>query len=148
MDEVMRVVSAAVIREDSGVKRLLLAQRRAGGSDPFAWCTLGGKEEEGESPVEALVRNLGEELIGLSADWDLNVAWTLLFSHEGTNATTGQRFRLTCLTTRLVSSRVFDDVMPGDGFIGVGWFTAHEVATLHLAAADDANRTKLVEVIR
>lgn len=58
------LVVAAVMKEDS---RFLIAQRRATGSFPLKWEFPGGKLEAGESPKEALRRELREEL-GVEAE--------------------------------------------------------------------------------
>lgn len=56
----MRVVVAAVIeRED---RRLLIGQRRSKGTSPLKWEFPGGKAEQGETPENALARELREEL--------------------------------------------------------------------------------------
>jgi 8-oxo-dGTP diphosphatase len=150
MGDVMMVVSAAVIREDAGVKRLLLAQRKTGGSYPLAWCTPGGKVEPGETHIEALRWEIEEEVrvrLGRKdATWSA-AAWKRLFAHEGTSTTTGKPYRLTCYTTT-DERGVFRTLAPGDGIVGIGWFTANEVEGLTLAPADTANRVKLVEVLR
>ena len=144
VDDAMRVVSGAIIREDRGVKRVLLGQRRSGGSYPLLWCTLGGKVEEGETDLQALDRELWEE-----ARAQIHAPWKVLYEHEGTSVTTGKPFRLTCFVTPVTSGEAREaGLRPMDGIIGIGWFTAHEVMHLHLAAGDDANREKLIEVLR
>lgn len=56
----MRVVVAAVIeRED---RRLLIGQRRRKDTSPLKWEFPGGKAEQGETPENALARELREEL--------------------------------------------------------------------------------------
>ncbi|MCA9626006.1 MAG: NUDIX domain-containing protein, partial [Myxococcales bacterium] len=54
----MEVVGAAIV--EAG--RCLVARRSATMSSPHAWEFPGGKVEAGESPTEALVRELDEEL--------------------------------------------------------------------------------------
>lgn len=53
------LVVAAVIKKDG---KFLIAQRREGGSFPLKWEFPGGKLESGETPKEALHRELMEEL--------------------------------------------------------------------------------------
>jgi 8-oxo-dGTP diphosphatase len=53
------LVSAAVIHRDG---KVLIGQRRANGRHPLKWEFPGGKVEAGESPQEALIRELREEL--------------------------------------------------------------------------------------
>src|SRR4051812_33147949 len=57
------IVAAAVVIQDS---RVLLTQRPRGTHLETLWEFPGGKVEEGESPTEALVRELREE-IGVEA---------------------------------------------------------------------------------
>ena len=61
---VVTVVAAALIREDGAI---LLTQRPAGKSMAGLWEFPGGKLEAGETPEQALVRELKEEL-GISID--------------------------------------------------------------------------------
>lgn len=53
------LVSAAIIHRNGQV---LVGQRRPGDRHPLKWEFPGGKVEHGESPQEALVRELREEL--------------------------------------------------------------------------------------
>ena len=55
----MLMVVAAILERDG---RMLIGQRRAGGSHAGKWEFPGGKVEAGESPEEAIVRELREEL--------------------------------------------------------------------------------------
>ncbi len=53
------LVSAGIIYRGG---RVLVGQRRAGDRHPYKWEFPGGKVEYGESPQDALVRELSEEL--------------------------------------------------------------------------------------
>ena len=53
------IVSAGIIHRDGQV---LVGQRRRSDRHPFKWEFPGGKVEQGESPQQALVRELWEEL--------------------------------------------------------------------------------------
>ena len=61
--EIVPTVVAALITRDS---KLLVCQRKRNDTHPLKWEFPGGKLEPGESPVEALTRELIEEL-GVSA---------------------------------------------------------------------------------
>ena len=55
----VRTVVAAIIGDN---RRLLICQRKCSDSFPLRWEFPGGKVEPGESPIEALARELREEL--------------------------------------------------------------------------------------
>jgi 8-oxo-dGTP diphosphatase len=55
----MLTVVAAIIEKDG---KILACQRKAGGAFGLMWEFPGGKKEPGESPSEALARELREEL--------------------------------------------------------------------------------------
>ena len=69
-----KLVVAGVIVADDG--RVLVTQRRADQSLPLMWEFPGGKVEPGEAPVDALVRELREEL-GVEAM--VGRIWDVLF---------------------------------------------------------------------
>jgi 8-oxo-dGTP diphosphatase len=57
---VRKLVVAALVRAGDG--RVLLTQRRADQPMPLLWELPGGKVEPGEAPVDALAREIREEL--------------------------------------------------------------------------------------
>ena len=57
--KIMLVAACALVDAD---RRVLVAQRPQGKHFPGLWEFPGGKLEEGETPEEALIRELGEEL--------------------------------------------------------------------------------------
>lgn len=146
----IEVVSAAVIRDG----RLLLAQRAPTASHPWCWVTPGGQVEEGEEWMEALHCELGEEICLAPPDRDhahhewwkgLGERWSLAYTHEGIRTTTGVPFRLRCYTT-IARPGDFEDLVPDDGIIGLGWYLPEEVAGLRLGPADTANRETLIRL--
>lgn len=63
----MRTVVAAVIERSD--RRLLIGQRRRGDTSPLKWEFPGGKVEAGETPEDALARELKEELGATLQKW-------------------------------------------------------------------------------
>lgn len=59
MEEKITQVTAAILRQD---RKILICQRDDSGSCPLLWEFPGGKQEEGESLEECLVRECQEEL--------------------------------------------------------------------------------------
>lgn len=55
----MTHVTAAIIRKDD---KILICRRGAGGSCAFLWEFPGGKQEQGETPEQCLIRECKEEL--------------------------------------------------------------------------------------
>lgn len=149
----VEVVSAAVVKVGADRKRrLLLGQRAAASSHALHWVTLGGKIEHGESRQEALARELNEEAYLTvpnheSATWWQGLAdrWAPLYEHASTS-TTGAPLRVRCFWVRSWAEE-FNELRPGDGIIGLGWFTLEEVAALNMGPADSANRHALLHIL-
>ena len=146
MTDRIEVVSAAMIRRGGdGIARLLLGQRRMGGSYPGAWCTPGGKVEASESDLDALTRELREE-VGLVVDplRDLLDA-VCVYAYDMRSTTTGKPAQVRCYT--FAAPEAFK-AQPLDGLIGVGWFSSVELRGLQLAPADHAHRDILRDLNR
>ena len=80
MKKIIKVVGAILIKEG----RILCAQRGGEKSLPFLWEFPGGKIEQGESPHQALIRELSEELLieveldndQIKIDGNMAIAWS------------------------------------------------------------------------
>jgi 8-oxo-dGTP diphosphatase len=114
------IVVGAVIVNDG---RVLAAQRRPGGSLPGAWEFPGGKIETGESPQEALAREIREEL-----KVDVNVGSEIL------STTHVYEFGIVTLTTfycELVSG-----VVQLTEHTAVRWLAPEDLLSVEWAPAD------------
>ncbi len=113
-------VAAAVIERDG---RFLLTRRLAGSHMAGYWEFPGGKLEDGESPAEALVRELREELgVGVAAPAPLAT-----LRHDYPERTVELHF----LRTEIVSGEP-RPLQVG----GLGWFAPAEMADLPILPAD------------
>jgi len=142
--ERIMVVSAAIVNVEA--KRLFV-QRRSGDapSYPWHWCTPGGKVKPQEDPFRALRRELHEEhAVHLmeSARWNVQI----VYRHELPPLATGTRIIVNCF--RVNSSLVTGQYCAGDKVAGFDWVTANELEALTLTPADDANRGKLMALLR
>ncbi len=115
-------VVAAAIYDRAG--RILLQQRPAGKHHGGLWEFPGGKVETGETPREALVREVNEEL-GIWLE-PAQLCPAGLADDEG-----AQSIVLLLYTTDAEIGRV----VPHDGQLW-GWFTCEEAAALQLAPMD------------
>jgi 8-oxo-dGTP diphosphatase len=62
----MKIIAAIIFENDQGELLLYLRDNKPGIPFPLHWDLIGGHAEEGESPEEALIREVKEEL-----DYDL-----------------------------------------------------------------------------
>jgi mutator protein MutT len=116
-----RLVVAAVVQRDDG--RFLLARRRAGAHLGGLWEFPGGAVEEGETPAEALRRELREEL---GADAVVAEAITFAFHRDAARDVV-----LLFFAARLDAAEV-----TGREGQEVGWFAADELPGLATPPAD------------
>jgi len=68
--EVVRAAGIMCVARDG--RMLFLKRSERAGDHRGTWCFPGGKIEDGESPVEAARREIGEEA-GVAADWPLRL---------------------------------------------------------------------------
>jgi 8-oxo-dGTP diphosphatase len=126
----LTVVAAVVIRD----RKILLTQRVEGAHLALHWEFPGGKVEEGESPPEALVREIREEL-GIEAAIEGPFAFNW---HDY-----GEK-RVLLLTYR---ARLDSGEPRAIGVRDLGWFTRAEVAGLSLPAADGPILERLLPLL-
>jgi 8-oxo-dGTP diphosphatase len=97
-------VVAAILERDG---RTLIGQRTPEQSHPLKWEFPGGKVEAGETPKQALVRELEEEL-GIRAE-EFNEITRYQFTYPGKNPIELIFFRVTGYT-REIQNRIFHDL--------------------------------------
>lgn len=121
MSNELRVVAGIIVREG----RVLLTQRTPGRDHSLRWECPGGKIEAGESPREALARELAEEI---GWEWGEIAPWPF---YE-TSFAAGE-------AGRLPISLAFFRVTPPVGWRpsladveGAGWFSLAEMQSLPL----------------
>lgn len=136
--ERIHVVSAAIIRSN----RILLAQRSPDTSFPWAWCAAGGKVEPGEDIFDTLRRELREELgVELQDTTKLMTAFGALLDPPVV------RYPIRVICARVEWGRLAGTPIAGDKTIGLGWFSAAELAGLELAPADNVGRQQLIRLL-
>ncbi|MBF0157408.1 MAG: (deoxy)nucleoside triphosphate pyrophosphohydrolase [Magnetococcales bacterium] len=126
------LVVAALLQDEQG--RVLLTQRRPGSHLALTWEFPGGKVEPGETPEEALVRELAEELGIVVATEDLS-PWGFA-SHPY------ERFHL---LMPLFSCRHFSGEPQPLGVHDLKWFARKSLAGLDLPPADRPLVARLIE---
>ncbi len=130
----LQVVSAVIVR----CGRVLLTQRDPMRSDfGWAWECAGGKVNEGETPTEALCREIGEEL--------------------GVDSVIGEplaSFNFDPPVCRFPVRVTFYSVLRTAGHfeprqsIGMGWFDGSEMTRLTMTPGNEAFREGLGEIAR
>jgi len=103
MDAAIKVVAALIYKDG----RLLVCQRRADGAFPLKWEFPGGKVEKGEADLDALERELREEL-----DIDVGGA-RFLFQHThsySNGPTVSLRFYFVFDFTGEVKNLIFEQI--------------------------------------
>jgi len=119
---IILVVACALVDTD---RRILMAQRPVGKSMAGLWEYPGGKVEHGETPEEALIRELKEEL-------SINVSESCLAPLSFAS----HRYEAFHLLMPLYVCRKWEGfVAPAEGQ-KIGWFSLNELAQLDMPPAD------------
>lgn len=149
----IEVVSAVIIHAG----RILLTQRRPEKDFPYAWESPGGKIEHGESIIDALRRELREEIGVERIDVGGEPIWSGRFENKvqrsGREDVLVTLFLVT-LDREDQSITVVDEELyavlakprPMEGQ-GIGWFTDDEMIRLQLAPANQAARWVVAELV-
>ena len=111
---------AALVEQDGLV---LVAQRRADQAHPLAWEFPGGKVESGESPSQALVREIAEEL---DCSIEVGAIFDVVFHAYDTFD----------LIMPVYQARICAGVPVARQVAAVAWVTRAQLADLALAPAD------------
>lgn len=117
------LVVAAVI--ERGDRRLLIGQRRSGDTSPLKWEFPGGKVEDGESPEQALARELREEL-----------GATLVKSAEIARVRHAYAAAATELEIRFFAARIASDDVAAKEFEKIAWVLPRELSGYDFLAAN------------
>ena len=128
--KVIRVVGAAILRADS----CLVTQRSESMAEPLQWEFPGGKVEPGESPRQALAREIDEEL-ALTIDVGRSLGL-------GVHAAKGRRIELEVFVARILSGEI--ELREHRSF---RWIRAPEIDRLDWAAADRPILPALAETL-
>lgn len=130
------VVVAVIIQNG----RILLTQRKPDGSYPWLFESPGGKVEPGESRDAAVEREVYEELnvTAISHGPIAAIAPVDLPSRDG-QVPRRVHFHRVTIHVGQPTNRVA---------VGLGWFTADELAGLKMTPANDARREELVMLVR
>lgn len=134
------VVSAAIV--DPTSKKILLAKRSKDTTYPGLWCTPGGTVEEDEFQLEALRRELREELL---IELNMDKVKGTVYWHDIRSTRSGKMTTVVCYHVPI--DAIEGTPKAGDKTEEVRWFSADELAGLAMTPADDANRSSLVSLI-
>jgi 8-oxo-dGTP pyrophosphatase MutT (NUDIX family) len=106
-----------------------LVQHR-GEDIPFVWATLGGALEVGETPEQAAIRELREE-IGLQVESVGPCVWTRthLFRWQGEIYDVRERFFVCCIDGYDVGDHLNEDELEREWVLGHRWWSVSEIST-------------------
>ncbi len=144
------IVVATVAIVDSVEKRLFVQRRSGKTRFAWHWCTPGGQMHDGESVWDTALREVEEEHgIRLRPGWiGKLVLQEPVYIHES------PPLGLAMMGTRVICMRIPHTAIYGpiganaEAVAGFDWVTANELESLTLTPADDANRGKLMDLIR
>lgn len=135
------VVSAAIV--DAKERKILLCKRSADTTYPHHWCTPGGSVERSETQLEALRRELREEINATFADFES--VKNVVYFHDIRSMRSGRMITVVCY--RIPIEGIEGTPSCGDKTADVRWFGVEELADLLMTPADRANVDALIRAM-
>ncbi|HYD92824.1 MAG TPA: NUDIX domain-containing protein [Flavobacterium sp.] len=137
--EIERIIGSTVIFSSDG--KILMGRKdpAKGGVYADAWHLPGGGTEEGETPIQAAVRETNEEILGLNLTEADLVPLPSGDKHEAPKIQNGEKVWCKMTFHRFEvhlpqPASEYGYLQPGTDFVELGWFTETEQAALKQAA--------------